>query len=501
VSGLLAHRVDTFRALRAEIEASVLPLATSVDGRGFSFQAGVNGLALRLGSYAMLEGDGEASLAQVHSLALEEVDVGEVGLAAESADEVDVRTRMPIRLARGEGMLLDRGVSPFHDRLARPATSAEVRAWLTATAPRRSRLAVGDLSLVDDVPFSLDAGGFDRHTFLCGQSGSGKSYALGLVLEQLLLETDLRIVILDPNSDFARLPEVRDHADARPAERWGALAGGIGVRSAGSDGDARLRLRFAELGPAAQAALLRLDPVADREEYAELAAILAEQRPESLAELATADRPEARRLQLRVRNLGVEHWVVWARQDAGSVLGALDDPDVRCLVVDLGSLPTREEQALVAESVLRGLWDRRLERRPVLAVLDEAHNVCPALPGDPLTALATEHAIRIAGEGRKFGLYMLVATQRPQKVHENVISQCDNLILMRLNSAADSAFITELLGFAPPGLIGLATDFGLGEALVAGKIASHPTIMRFGSRVAREGGGDVDADWARPGRG
>jgi DNA helicase HerA-like ATPase len=389
-------------------------------------------------------------------------------------------------------------VAPFHDRHARPATPAEVRAWLDATAPRRARLAVGDLSLVDDAPFSLDAGGFDRHTFLCGQSGSGKSYSLGVVLEQLLLETDLRIVILDPNSDFARLPEVHHSADARSAERWGALAGGIGVRSATSVGDARLRLRLAELDPATQAALLRLDPVADREEYAELAAALAQERPQSIDELAAIDRPEARRLRLRILNLGVEDWGVWAREDPGSVLGALDDPDVRCLVVDLGSLPTREEQALVAEAVLRGLWERRLERRPVLAVLDEAHNVCPALPGDPMTALATEHAVRIAGEGRKFGIYMLVATQRPQKVHENVISQCDNLILMRLNSAADSAFIADLLGFAPPGLIGLATDFGLGEALVAGKIASHPAVMRFGSRVASEGGGDVDAGWARP---
>ena len=492
--------MDTFRALRAQAEASVLPFATSVDGHRFTFQAGVNGLALRLGGYAMLEGDGEASLAQVRSLALAEVDLGEVALAAEDADGVDVRTRLPIRIARGEGVLLDRG-APFHDRLARPATSAEMRAWLEATAPRRARLAVGNLSLVDDAPFSLDAGGFDRHTFLCGQSGSGKSYSLGLVLEQLLLETDLRVVILDPNSDFARLPEVHDRADTGPAARWGALAGGICVQSATSDGDARLRLRFAELDPATQGALLQLDPVADREEYAELAAALAHERPQSASELAAVDRPEARRLRLRIGNLGVEDWGVWARQDAGSVLGALDDPDVRCLVADLGSLPTREEQALVAEAVLRGLWDRRLERRPVLAVLDEAHNVCPAVPGDPLTALATEHAVRIAGEGRKFGIYMLVATQRPQKVHENVISQCDNLILMRLNSAADSAFIADLLGFAPPGLIGLATDFGLGEALVAGKIASHPAVMRFGSRVASEGGGDVDAGWARPAQG
>jgi DNA helicase HerA-like ATPase len=444
----------------------------------------------------MLERDAQTALGQVRSLALAEMDLGEMGVAVDSED-FDLRARLPVRLARGEGVLLDRGVEPFHDHLARPVTTEEMQAWLTRAAPPPgARLPVGDLSLIEGASLSLDARGFDRHTFLCGQSGSGKSYSLGLVLEQLLLETDLRMVILDPNSDFVRLPELRDETEPDLASRWRELAGGIAVASAEATGPTRLRLRFGELTPAAQGALLRLDPVADREEYAELAALLADQRPEGLSELATVDRPEARRLSLRIANLGVEHWKIWARQDAGSVLDGLDDPEMRCLVVDTGSLPTREEQALVAGSVLSGLWARRRERRPVLAVIDEAHNVCPAAPDDALTALATEHAVRIAGEGRKFGIYLLVASQRPQKVHENVISQCDNIILMRLNSAADSAFIAERLGFAPPGLVGLATDFRLGEALVAGKIASHPAVLRFGGRVAREGGGDVDASWA-----
>jgi DNA helicase HerA-like ATPase len=490
----LTGRIDAFRSMRAQAEASVLPLATSLDGRRFSFQAGIDGLALRLGGYVVLEGDGGAKLGQVRSLVVAEVDLGEVGLPG--ADDADVRTRLRIRLARGDGVILDRGVEPFHDHLARAATAEEVRAWLADVAPDRASLAVGNLSLAGGAPMSLDAGGFDRHTFLCGQSGSGKSYALGLVLEQLLLETGLRIVILDPNSDCVRLGELREDVPPDRAERWAALAPGIRVRSAESRGDDRLRLRFGELAPATQAALLRLDPVADREEYAELRALLAESRPESLEALADADRAEARRLGLRVANLGLERLGVWARADAGSLLDALDDPEVRCLVVDTGSLPTREEQALVAESVLRGVWERRRERRPVLVVIDEAHNVCPAAPADVLTALATEHAVRIAGEGRKFGIYMLVATQRPQKVHENVISQCDNLVLMRLNSAADAAFVAEMFGFAPPGLIGLATDFHLGEALVAGKLTSHPAVLRFGARVAREGGGDVSADWA-----
>ena len=494
-----AQRLETFRSLRAEIEASILPLASSIDGRRFSFQASVEGLALRVGGYTMLEGDGGGVLGQVRSLALVEVDVAEVGLTGDGRDDIDVRTRLPIRVARGEGVLLDRGGAPFHDRLARPATPAEMQAWMADTAPRRSALAVGGLSLVEGVPLALDAGGFDRHTFLCGQSGSGKSYSLGLVLEQLLLETDLRIVILDPNSDFARLTEIRERARrrarralGRPRARDLRALGGRGGRGAAAaalrrprPGDPGRRCCGSTRSPTA-----RSTPSSPRSSRSSgRTAWPSSPRPTA---------PEARSLRVRADNLGVSRWGVWAREDPGSTLDALDDPDVRCLVVDLGSLPTREEQVLAAGSVLRRLWDRRGDRRPVLAVVDEAHNVCPAAPEDPLTALATEHAVRIAGEGRKYGIYLLVSTQRPQKVHEHVISQCDNLVLMRLNSAADCGFIAGLFGFAPPGLVDLATDFGLGEALVAGKLASHPALLRFGARVAREGGGDVDASWARP---
>ncbi len=59
---------------------------------------------------------------------------------------------------------------------------------------------------------------------MCGQSGSGKTYSLGLVLERLLVGTSLRMVILDPNSDYIRLLEVRDCADPAVAAEWAAAA-------------------------------------------------------------------------------------------------------------------------------------------------------------------------------------------------------------------------------------------------------------------------------------
>jgi DNA helicase HerA-like ATPase len=478
---LAAHLAD-YRSLRRELESSILPIATSVDGRRFTFQAPLEPLDLRVGGYVLL---GDDRLGQIVSLDLTTFDAGELGWNDDSAMS---KTTVRIRVATGAGMLLGGDGTPFHDVSLRPAAPEEVVAWLRTTAPPRAVLPVGELVYAPGLVHALDAGGFNRHTFLCGQSGSGKTYALGVLLERLLLETSLRIVVLDPNSDYVRLGELRDDVAPDLAARYAEAARGIAVHSG-----ERLRVRLPELDTAGRAAALQLDPIRDREEYAALAALLEEQRPDKIADFENVDPALAR----RARNLGVHAWGVWAR-GAASSLDALEDPDSRCTVIDLGSLPTREEQALVAEAVLERLWTLRARREPVLIVIDEAHNVCPALPEDGLTALATMYAVRIAAEGRKFGLYLLTSTQRPQKVHPNVVSQCDNLVLMRMNSVADLDYAREAFSFVPASLLERATTFGLGEALVAGKLSSHPAFVRVGPRIAQEGGADVPTTWAQP---
>ena len=478
----IEDRLAAFRASRAQLEAAILPLATSLDGRLFSFQASLLELELQAGGYVMLESKGPSRLGQV------------VGMRLARAEVAGVETA--VRHVQGEGTILEGSDRPFHDATLRAATPDEVRSWAEREARPRARLRIGELTLAPGVGHELDAGGFDRHTFLCGQSGSGKTYSLGLMLERLLADTELRLVILDPNSDYVRLGRVREDADPALAERYREVAAGVQVHSSSADADQRLRLALRELSTDVQAALLRLDPVADRDEYAELAAVLADERPPSLEALMASERPEARRLVKRVTNLGLHEYGIWARGEPGSVLDALADDGPRCLVVDLGSLPSREEQAIAASAVLERLWSLRARRVPILVVIDEAHNVCPGRAEDPLTAIAADTVVRIAAEGRKFGLYLLVSTQRPQKVHENVISQADNLVLMRLNSAADAAFAQAVFSFVPPELVARSATFRLGEALVAGKISSHPALLRFGARVAEEGGADVPATWA-----
>ncbi len=105
--------------------------------------------------------------------------------------------------------------------------------------------------------------------------------------------------------------------------------------------------------------------------------------------------------------------------------------------------------------------------------------------------------MRIAGEGRKFGIYLLLSTQRPQKLHPNVLSQCDNLVLMRMNSLADIEHLAATFSFVPPRLLEESAGFKLGNALVAGKISPIPTLVKVEGRFSPEGGGDVATTWAQ----
>ena len=93
-------------------------------------------------------------------------------------------------------------------------------------------------------------------------------------------------------------------------------------------------------------------------------------------------------------------------------------------------------------------------------------------------------------------MYLLTSTQRPGKVHEEIVSQCDNLLLMRMNSEADLSDLGRLFSFVPTGLMAGATSFGLGQALIGGRVFPRSGYVQMGRRVTHEGGVDVPATWA-----
>jgi len=302
--------------------------------------------------------------------------------------------------------------------------------------------------------------------------------------------THLPIVVLDPNSDFVGLGRVRPEADPEEA---GMLARRDIVVLRPDDDEHPLRVLFRKLSMRSQAAVLRMDPVVDRAEYNTYVRSMsglydqAESIPERLRSLSD---PGAETLAQRIENLGV---LEWRRTWALGAACATDTIDRRpaATVLDLGQYDRHEEQLAVALAVLEDLWEKRAQRRPVLLVLDEAHNFCPPETDTPLATAVRDLIVQIAAEGRKYGLWLLLSTQRPSKIHPGVLSQCDNLTLMRMNSPADLEELGRAFGFVPRQLLDRASRFVQGEALLAGGFVVLPVVTRMRDRVTPEGGVDV----------
>lgn len=349
------------------------------------------------------------------------------------------------------------------------------------------------LDSADGTPSELDPRRFNRHTFWCGQSGSGKTYALGVVLEQLLLHTRLPILILDPNADFVRMNDVHDGIDPRIAAQLADTDVRI-LRSGDAPGE-RLVVRFTDLGLGSKAAVLRLDPLLDAEEYNVLLHLEEElgdvgQDKGGLTEhLRSAPDAGRRRLLLRLENLGIMNWDVWAW--GGRSAEDIIDTRPRATVLDLSGFRSHWEPKVAALAVLDHLWSTRESRQPALIVIDEAHNLCWADPVTPVDKALTERIVQIAAEGRKYGLWLLLSTQRPSKIHPNALSQCDNLALMKMSSPHDLAELADYFGYAPAGLLSRSPQFLQGQALFAGGFVDRATVVQMGSRLTHEGGTDV----------
>lgn len=480
--------------------------AHSIDGRHFAFEASLDE-AIPIGSYVHIAAEnGRTYLGHVLDESVVDA-VSRTGTAG-AARSINGHGVLLARLTDGGSVSVD-PTDVFGTSSVTEADGRTVATHLAGLASRSAALTLGSLGVLEGVSAVLSAKGFGRHTFLCGQSGSGKTYTLGLILEQLLLETDLRIVVLDPNSDYVNMASVRPRQEtgleegeyAALLDRYTTIASRIHTYG-GPGAPGRLQAHFGRLTAKQQAMVLGLDPIADPEEYNAFlrAADAMEGEDYSLDDIVTllqsSFAQDERRLGMRITNLRVTDLSIWARPDDKGIKEHLP-ADWRMVVFDLGSLPSDRERSIAAAAVLGEFWEQRAERIPLLIVVDEAHNICPQTPIDPNQALATEHAVKIAGEGRKFGKFLLLSTQRPEKLHQNVLSQCDNLVLMRMNSTVDLEQLKRTFSFVPPSLIEQASGFGLGDGLAAGKIAPDPIRFKTGRRFTLEGGSDVPATWAQ----
>jgi DNA helicase HerA-like ATPase len=123
-----------------------------------------------------------------------------------------------------------------------------------------------------------------------------------------------------------------------------------------------------------------------------------------------------------------------------------------------------------------GLWSDGVA--PLLFVCEEAHRYAPA---DKKVGFGpTRRALsRIAKEGRKYGVYLGLVTQRPAEIDPTIISQCSTLFVMRLSSDRDQSLIRSAVSDAAANLLSFIPSLGTREVFTFGSGVALPTRMRF----------------------
>lgn len=157
------------------------------------------------------------------------------------------------------------------------------------------------------------------------------------------------------------------------------------------------------------------------------------------------------------------------------------DASVQMTVLDLSGLPSDILSIIVG--VLCRLafeykyWDTDPNLLPLTLVLEEAHNYLPRSE-DARHRICLDRVERIAKEGRKYGVNLIVVSQRPSEVSETVLSQCANFIVLRLTNPADQAYVRRLL----PDFLAVAVDMlpylRTGEAVISGEAVDVPTRVK-----------------------
>ena len=145
-------------------------------------------------------------------------------------------------------------------------------------------------------------------------------------------------------------------------------------------------------------------------------------------------------------------------------------------------------------------WTTPEKRHPVALFCDEAHLYIPErAQGDAANEISISIFERIAKEGRKYGVGLVVISQRPSEVNRTVLSQCNNLIAMRLTNAEDQGVVRRLLPDSLGGFSDLLPILDTGEALVVGDASLLPSRIRIAEPNARPNSGTIDFwdEWSK----
>ena len=327
-----------------------------------------------------------------------------------------------------------------------------------------------------------------KHISIVAKTGGGKSYLAGVLLEELLRHK-VTTLILDPHGEYNSLKENSDRGKSRFADDIVEFAIDAEVNKTAQP------LRFTCSNFTA-AELLSLTALREnRAALAPLALTIEKAKGKGdeydiqglLAEIGESDNPLVSQLKRELETL--------AKMNIFSSNGTRTDNIAtagKTTIINFkGSTP--EVQGLFVRRLLTALFELRKREKipPLLVVLEEAHNFCPQQGrAEPVRIIRT-----IAAEGRKFGMGLLVITQRAAKVDKNVLSQCNTQFILKLTNGNDLKAVAASVEGITPEMLEEVPRLSTGVAVAVGGGLPVPLLIDVRKRETRHGGESVGIVW------
>ncbi|TFG26072.1 MAG: ATP-binding protein [Promethearchaeota archaeon] len=360
-------------------------------------------------------------------------------------------------------------------------------------------LHIGSLLTNDRVKVYLDPNGLNRHLAIIAQTGAGKSYTAGVVIEELYT-LGASIVIIDPHSDYVFLSQKEDYSPFNRSEyitvyRNPSSTGRYKKESIPNLKDYEINFGSLDLSEIAQISgigegMTRIKEVINRalskieEEYFP-PKLLIEKLEEMYNEATTIkEKGVIQTALIRIRR--ILRYKVFGNND-------IPIKDIikpwSLTILDLSGLNDKSMN-YIASKILNDAYNYILTEAdfPIFIFVEEAHRFIPPYPN---STFCSQIVNTIAAEGRKFGLFLVLITQRPSKIAPDSLSQCNSQIIMKITNPKDQNAILESSERATDDLLKNLPGLSPGEAIITGDIVKVPVMVSIRKRITREGGADI----------
>lgn len=196
----------------------------------------------------------------------------------------------------------------------------------------------------------------------------------------------------------------------------------------------------------------------------------------------------------------------WLEKLTSRILGSsAENGKAGIKIIDFSEVPS-DVLPLIVSLVARvsfsvQQWTPSELRHPIALLCDEAHLYIPQRNmADSADDVSIDIFERIAKEGRKYGVSLVVISQRPSEVNKTMLSQCSNFVSMRLTNAEDQGVIKRLLPDSLGGFSDILPTLDTGEALIVGDASLLPSRIRIDEPKNRPNSGTVNFwdEWQKP---